>query len=78
MHFLAPGLKPGRVRAGGDAGRIPSPTAACAKEKAQTRVVTAKAGNSPGVPACLAFRPFTPSKTSRWWSSAYFVRPPVD
>ena len=38
-----------KTRAGGDAGRIPSPTAVCTKEKVQTRVVTAKAGSSPGV-----------------------------
>jgi len=39
-----------KIRGGGDAGRIPSPTAVCAKEKSTARVVTAKAGSSPGVP----------------------------
>ncbi len=52
-------------KGGGDAGRIPSPTAACAKEKSTRR------GSSPRKPevlpasrtARLAFRPFAPLRT---------------
>jgi hypothetical protein len=49
-RFAAESCCPPKYEGGGDAGRIPSPTAACAKEKSTDEVVTAKAGMFPGVP----------------------------
>jgi hypothetical protein len=47
QHSAFPRFIGSRSRGGGDAGRIPSPTAVCVKEKTQTRVVTARSGGSP-------------------------------
>ena len=48
------------------------------KLESADEVVTAKAGEIPGVPARLALAPIGPSKNFARWFSACFARPPVD
>jgi hypothetical protein len=66
-----------KSKGGGDAGGFPSSTATCTKsEKVQMNCRHREIRITSGVPACLAFRPFTPSTNfAQWFSALYRVTP---
>lgn len=67
---------PSNARAAGTPGEFRLPRPFARKKKVQTRVVTAKAGIIPGVPARLAFTPFVPSNNYARWSFGLFRAAP--